>query len=240
MSNIAVVTGASHGIGEAIAERLTEDGWQVFNLDISPPGNSKNPSTWIETDLTSPAAIATAFEIVTAAGPVLGLVNNAGLGIMTELEETTVEDFDLTVDVNMKAPMLCAQAALSAMKQAEFGRIVNISSRAMLGKTHRTAYAGTKGAIASMTRVWALELAQYGITVNGIAPGPIATELFTRANPPDMPRTQEIIGTIPVGRLGTPADIAHGVACFMDERASFINGQILLVCGGISLARGGS
>ncbi len=240
MSNIAVVTGASQGIGEAIAGRLTEDGWRVFNLDRLAPGNTDNPSTWIETDLANPAAIATAFEMVAVEGPVLGLVNNAGLGIMTELEETTVEDFDLTVDVNMKAPMLCAQAALSAMKEAEFGRIVNISSRAMLGKTHRTAYAGTKGAIASMTRVWALELAQYGITVNGISPGPIATELFTRANPPDMPRTQEIIGTIPVGRLGTPADIAHGVACFMDERASFINGQVLFICGGISLARGGS
>ncbi len=240
MSNIAVVTGASQGIGEAIAGRLTEDGWRVFNLDRSAPGNTDNPSTWIETDLANPAAIARAFEIVAAEGPVLGLVNNAGLGIMTDLEETTIEDFDLTVDVNMKAPMLCAQAAFPGMKEAGFGRIINISSRAMLGKTHRTAYAGTKGAIASMTRVWALELAQYGITVNGIAPGPIATDLFTRANPSDMPRTQEIVGTIPVGRLGAPADIAHGVACFMDKRASFINGQVLFICGGISLARGGS
>ena len=240
MSNIAVVTGASQGIGEAIAGRLTEDGWRVFNLDRSAPGNTDNPSSWIETDLANPTAIATAFEIVAAEGPVLGLVNNAGLGIMTDLEETTIEDFDLTVDVNMKAPMLCAQAAFPGMKEAGFGRIINISSRAMLGKTHRTAYAGTKGAIASMTRVWALELAQYGITVNGIAPGPIATDLFTRANPSDMPRTQEIVGTIPVGRLGAPADIAHGVACFMDERASFINGQVLFICGGISLARAGS
>ncbi len=240
MSKIAVVTGGSQGIGEAIAERLTEDGWRVFNLDRSPPGSANNPSTWIETDLTDTDAIAKAFDMIAAEGPVLGLVNNAGVGIMTELEATTVEDFDLTVDVNMKAPMLCAQSALPAMKEASFGRIVNISSRAMLGKTHRTTYAGTKGAIASMTRVWALELAQYGITVNAIAPGPIATELFTRANPPNMPRTQEIIGTIPVGRLGTPADISHGVACFMDERASFISGQVLLICGGISLARGGS
>ena len=240
MSRIAVVTGASQGIGEAIASRLHEDGWQVFNLDRIAPTNTENPAKWIETDLTNPAAIAAAFEIIRNEGPVTGLVNNAGLGIMTELEDTTIEDFDLTVDVNMKAPMLCTQAVLGDMKEASFGRIVNISSRALLGKTHRTAYAGTKGAIASMTRVWALELAKYGITVNGIAPGPIATELFNRANPPDMPRTQEIIGTIPVGRLGNPTDIAHGVACFMDERASFINGQVLFVCGGISLARGGS
>ncbi len=240
MSQIAVVTGASQGIGAAIAGRLTEDGWRVFNLDRNPPSNPDAPATWIETDLVDPAGIAAAFDMISAEGPVLGLVNNAGLGVMTKLEDTTIEDFDLTVDVNMKAPMLCAQAALPDMKEAGFGRIVNIASRAMLGKTERTAYAGTKGAIATMTKVWALELAQFGITVNGVAPGPIATELFRNANPPDHPRTQEIIGTIPVGRLGEPTDIAHGVACFMDERASFISGQILLVCGGISLARGGS
>ena len=240
MSKIGVVTGASNGIGEGIASRLDQDGWRVFNLDRSKPKNKDNPARWIETDLTNPAAIATAFELIRDEGPVTRLVNNAGLGIMTELENSTIEDFDVTVDVNMKAPMLCTQAVLGDMKEVGFGRIVNISSRAMLGKTHRTAYAGTKGAIAAMTRVWALELAHHGITVNAIAPGPIATELFTKANPPNMPRTQEIIGTIPAGRLGTPADIAHSVSFFMDERTDFINGQLLFVCGGISLARGGS
>ena len=240
MSKISVVTGASRGIGEAIATRLNDDGWQVFNLDWSEPRDTANPAEWIKTDLTDPSAIEEAFDMIRAEGPVTGLVNNAGLGIMQKLKDTTIEDFDLTVDVNMKAPMLCTQAVLDDMKNDGFGRIVNISSRAMLGKTHRTAYAGTKGAITSMTRVWALELAQYGITVNAVAPGPIATELFSDANPPDMPRTQEIISAIPVGRLGKPVDVAHGVSCFMDERASFINGQVLTVCGGISLARGGS
>ncbi len=240
MSKIGVITGASNGIGEGIATRLNQDGWQVFNLDRSKPKNKTNPARWIETDLTDPAAIATAFEFIRKEGPVTGLVNNAGLGIMTELENTTIKDFDVIVDVNMKAPVLCAQAVLSDMKEVGFGRIVNISSRAMLGKTHRTAYAGTKGAIAAMTRVWALELAHFGITVNAIAPGPIATELFTQANPQNMPRTQEIVATIPAGRLGTPADIAHSVSFFMDERTEFINGQVLFVCGGISLARGGS
>lgn len=240
MSRIAVVTGASRGIGEAIAGRLTEDGWRVFNLDRIAPADPDAPATWIETDLTDPAAIAAAFEMAAAEGPVLGLVNNAGVAITADLEDMTIDDFDLTIDINVKAPILCAQAVLEGMKEARFGRIVNISSRAMLGKTQRTAYGGSKGAIATITKVWALELAQHGITVNAIAPGPIATELFTAANPPDHPRTQEIIGTIPVGRLGEPTDIAHGVACFMDDRASFINGQVLLICGGTSLARGGS
>lgn len=240
MTRNAVVTGASQGLGEAIARRLAADGWRVFNLDRAAPSNADAPASWIETDLSDPAAIATAFEMIRAEGPVTGLVNNAGMGIMTSLEDTTVEDFETQIGINLRAPMLCAQAVLDDMKAAGFGRIVNISSRAMLGKALRTVYAATKGGIASMTKVWALEMAPFGVTVNAVAPGPVATELFTLANPPDMPRTQEIIGTIPAGRLGTPDDIANAVAFFMDDRSGFVNGQVLLVCGGISLARGGS
>jgi len=241
MSRTAIVTGASQGIGRGIAGRLAEEGWQVINMDITGPGDpDAHPARWIETDMADPASIAAAFEIARADGPITGLVNNAGIAIADTLEDTDIDDFELTVQINLRAPMLCAQAVLDDMKAEGFGRIVNISSRALLGKTHRTAYSGTKGGLASMSRVWALELAPHGVTVNTIAPGPIATELFTRANPPEMPRTQEIIGTIPAGRLGTPEDIAHAAAFFMDPRTEFINGQTLYVCGGISLARGGS
>ena len=242
MKRNAVVTGASNGIGQAIATRLTEEGWRVINLDRVAPPSEDSSVPWIEADLAEPESIAAAFEEIRERelGPVTGLVNNAGIARASLLEESTVEDFDLTMAINMRAPMLCAQAVMEDMKAEGFGRIVNIASRALLGKTHRTAYAGSKGGIASMGRVWALELAQYGVTVNNIGPGPIATELFKQANPPNMPRTQEIIGTIPVGRLGEPEDIAQAAAFFMDERSSFINGQTLFVCGGISLARGGS
>ena len=241
MNRNAVVTGASNGIGKAIASRLTEDGWRVINLDRAEPSGD-DPFEWIETDLSDPDAIAAAFEEIRERelGPVTGLVNNAGVARAAILEDSTVEDFDLTMAINMRAPMLCAQAVLDDMKAENFGRIVNIASRALLGKTHRTAYSGSKGGIASMGRVWALELAQYGVTVNNIGPGPIATELFKQANPPNMPRTQEIIGTIPVGRLGEPEDIAQAASFFMDEKSGFISGQTLFVCGGISLARGGS
>ena len=91
-----------------------------------------------------------------------------------------------------------------------------------------------------MGRVWALESARDGITVNTIAPGPIRTELFERINPPDMPRTREIIDSVPVGRLGEPDDIANAVSFFMSEQAGFVTGQTLYVCGGITLARGGN
>ena len=185
-------------------------------------------------------SIHAAFQAILEQGPVTGLVNNAAIGRMDRLEDTSIEDFDLSVAVNMRAPVLCVQAAIPGMRQQRNGRIVTISSRAHLGKTHRTAYAGTKGAVISMAKVWALELAQYGITSNLVAPGPVRTELFGAANPPDMPRTQEIIGSIPLGRLGEPEDIAQAVAFFMDERSGWITGQVLTVCGGVSLARAGS
>jgi NAD(P)-dependent dehydrogenase (short-subunit alcohol dehydrogenase family) len=121
------------------------------------------------------------------------------------------------------------------MKAARYGRIVNVSSRTALGKELRTVYSATKAGLHGITRTWALELARHGITVNAIGPGPIGTELFMRVNPADSPRTKAIIDGVPVGRLGTPADIAHAVAFFADGRAGFVTGQVLYVCGGMTI-----
>lgn len=239
MTKRAVVTGASRGIGKAIATRLQDDGWSIVNLDREGP-DGKGVGDWIKADLSDAGALDAALQETLASGPVAGLVNNAGIGSSELLEETTNESFDRIVAVNMRAPMICARALVPAMKAQGFGRIVNISSRAHLGKTHRTAYSGSKGGILSMGRVWALEMARDGITVNTIAPGPIRTELFEKVNPPGMPRTQEIIESVPAGRLGEPEDIANACAFYMDERSGFITGQTLYVCGGISLSRGGN
>ena len=235
----AVITGASRGIGAAIASELIKNGWTTYNLDIIPPAKSTD-THWVKADLANPDAIAKAFNRILADGPVTGLINNAGLPGNELLEDTSYLDFDRTVAINQRGPMLCAQAVLPSMKSPRFGRIVNISSRAHLGKTKCTAYAATKGALISMTRVWALEMAKFGITVNALAPGPIRTDLFDAVNPPDDPRTREIIDTIPVGRLGVPRDVAHTAAFLMAKDSSFITGQTLYVCGGATLARGGS
>ena len=237
----ALVTGASRGIGRAIAARLLADGWAVINLDNAPPEIEPDlGDRWIEVDLQSVEATKNALRDVLLDGPVSALVNNAAIGRMSAIDDTSVKDFDASVAVNMRAPMLCAQAVIPGMKAGGFGRIVNIASRAHLGKALRTSYAATKGAMVSMTKVWALELAPHGISVNAIAPGPIRTELFERANPPDNPRTRQIIDAIPVGRLGEPEDVANTVSFFLDKRAGFVTGQVLYVCGGVTLARGGS
>jgi len=89
-----------------------------------------------------------------------------------------------------------------------------------------------------LARVWALELGRHGVTVNAIGPGPVRTELYEKMNPPDSPRTQAIIASSPVGRIGTPDDIANGVAFFMDRRSGYVNGQVLYICGGYTIGAG--
>ena len=212
-------------------------GWRVVNLDI----NACEPlagESFIQTNMMDIPAIHAAFDEIEAMGSVVGLVNNAGASIAHSLEETEAEDFEKLVPLNLVAPTICAKRAVKAMEGVGWGRIVNISSRVALGKELRTAYAATKGGIASMTRVWALELAARGITVNTVAPGPIATELFNNVNPPGSPRTQAIIDAVPVKRLGTPDDVAHAVIFFLKEESGFMTGQTLYTCGGMTVGLG--
>lgn len=222
-----LITGGASGIGAAAAARCREEGFEVVVIDRIGDG--------IIADLSDPQATAEALQQALAGGPITRLLNNVGVVVPASAAEQTLAEFDLALSLNLRCAFQCMQALLPGMKEAGFGRIVNMSSRAALGKDLRTAYAATKAGLIGMTRVWALELGESGITVNAIGPGPIRTELFDRANPPGVPRTQAIIDAVPVRRVGTPEDVANAVAFFLDERSGFVTGQILYVCGGMTV-----
>jgi len=124
---------------------------------------------------------------------------------------------------------------LPRLRESACGRIVNIGSRAALGKIGRVGYSATKAALTGLTRSMALELAPHGITVNCIAPGPIETEFFTGVNDPSSPATRALTEAVPLGRLGRPEEVAGVVLFFISAEAGFITGQTLYVCGGLTI-----
>ncbi|WP_281271461.1 SDR family NAD(P)-dependent oxidoreductase [Billgrantia montanilacus] len=163
------------------------------------------------------------------------MVNNVGIVAPALLDETRVEDFDRLMHLNVRSALVCTQAPLPGMRERRHGRIVINASRVVLGKEARSLYSATKGALQSMARTWALELAGDGITVNCVAPGPIATTAFWENNPPDSERARRIIDNIPAQRMGRPEDVAQAVSFFCDARSGFVTGQTLFVCGGVSV-----
>jgi 3-oxoacyl-[acyl-carrier protein] reductase len=235
VKHTVLVTGGSAGIGEAICRCLLDDGGMVINLDINPPGWEHERLHFYCVDLTDAQATLAAVKEVMQNFTVGGLVNNAGAVRPGLIEEATLEDFDHVVSLNLRAALILAQAVVPGMRKARYGRIVNIASRAALGKALRSVYSATKAGLIGFTRTWALELAGDGITVNAVAPGPIATELFLNANPADSPQTRKIIEGVPVKRLGTSEDVARAVLFFLTPEAGFITGQVLNVCGGLSI-----
>jgi NAD(P)-dependent dehydrogenase (short-subunit alcohol dehydrogenase family) len=230
-----LVTGGAGEIARGIIRRAAEAGWRPITLDLRAPADPLPNEIFLRCDFADAQGAKAVLAEAAAAHAPTRLVNNVGIVRPASLEETTVEDLAAVMDVNLRSAVLATQALLPAMRDAGFGRIVNIASRAALGKELRTAYAASKAGLIGLTRTWALELASQGITVNCIGPGPIATDLFKRANPDNSPRTRAIIEGVPVKRLGTPDDIAHAAAFFLDDRAGFVTGQTIYVCGGMTV-----
>ena len=230
------LTGASSGIGACLAEMLAEQGREVVCFSRRPAPVESARVKSIPADLADPAATRQAFAEAAAELPANCLVHNAGVIRERPLAEVTQEDMEALARLHMGAAVAMVQANLDCMREAGWGRIVLMSSRAVVGLAKRTAYASTKAGMLGLARTWALELAPLGVTANVILPGPIAeTEMFDDVVPPGSERAGQLASSIPIGRLGRPEDVARAVLFFLDRANGFVTGQALYVCGGTSV-----
>lgn len=235
MSRTFLVTGASKGIGLALSQRLADAGHHVVGLARSAPAHF--PGTFIGVDLGDDLACMAALEDIVQRFDIDGVVNNVGLVNPATLAGTTLPALDEVFRVNLHPALMTVQAALPGMRARRWGRVVNISSLTILGMPARTAYAAAKAALVSFTRSWALELADSGVTVNAVAPGPTETELFRANNAPGSAGEARYLAQVPMGRFGKPEEIAATIDFLLSEDAAFMTGQTLYVDGGASLGR---
>lgn len=229
-----LITGASRGIGLALANRAHQDGHNVVGLARSAP-EGPFPGAFYCADLGDANGTSTVLKQICADHQIDAVINNAGLTTSSTLEETSVTELERILAINVRAPLQVVQACLPSMIRSGQGAIVNISSRAALGMPRRSAYSAAKSGLVGYTRTWALELGKHGITVNAVAPGPVETELYRNNNPMSQEERQALVSRIPVRRLGRPEDIAGTVAFFLSDDARFVTGQVLYACGGLSI-----
>ncbi len=222
---VAFVTGGGRGIGRCIAETLRDQGARVADGDLQAP--SIDGVLGVPLNVTSPESVDAAFaRVEQELGSVELLVLNAGIYVVEPFEETTLESWRRTIDVNLTGAFLCAKRALPAMREAGYGRIVAIGSSAGKtgGKRHAAAYGASKAGIMVLAKSIASEYAEHGVTANALAPALIDTDMI--AGMPDL------TGMIPVGRLGRPEEVAGVVAYLCSAAAGYITGEVVDVNGG--------
>lgn len=242
----AIVTGAARGIGAAVAKRLAEDGLAVAVLDLDEAScapvvddivQAGGRALAVGADVADEDAVQAAVDrVVAELGPPTVLVNNAGITRDNLLFKMSTDDWDAVLGVSLRGSFLMSRATQKHMVAAGWGRIVNLSSTSALGNRGQANYAAAKAGLLGFTKTLAKELGKFGVTVNAIAPGYIATDM-TRATADRIGKDWEQFladwaADIPVGRVGWPEDIAHPVSFFVSEAAGFTSGQVLYVAGG--------
>ena len=232
---LALVTGASRGIGLAIAEQLIRDGAKLIGTSTSEEGARKVPGIGMVLDVRNAAACDKLVEEVQKQhGDVAILVNNAGITRDNLALRMKDAEFDEVIDTNLRAVFRLSRAVMRGMMKARWGRIINITSVvAASGNAGQANYAAAKAAVAGMTRSLARELGSRNVTVNCVAPGFIDTDM-TRALSDEQKKA--LLGQIPLGRLGTPQDVAAAVAYLASPAGGYVTGAVLHVNGGMYMS----
>ena len=243
MNRVALVTGASRGIGRACAGALAGDGWAVAAAYRSAEADAKEALREIEDgggtgmtvriDVEDEASIAEAFrEVGETLGPVLGLVNNAGTSRDGLVLRYPIEELDRTLGTNLRGSFLCSRAALRGMLKERWGRIVNVSSAvALRSNAGQAAYGASKAGVLGMTHAMAREVGSRGITVNAVCPGYVQTDLTAEISEGTR---QVLLDNTPIGRPALPDEIAAVVRFLLSEEASYVNGAVVAVDGGLT------
>jgi len=242
----AIVTGGARGIGAAIAARLAADGMAVGLLDLDEAG-ARNTAGLIAdgggraigllADVSDAASVAAAVDQVASdLGPPVVVVNNAGVTRDNLIFRMTDSDWDTVMNVHLRGAFLVSRAAQRHMVDAGFGRIVNISSTSALGNRGQVNYSAAKAGLQGFTKTLAIELGKFGVTVNAVAPGFVATEMTKataeRLGIPFDEYVRQRAANIPVGRAGQPEDIAHVVSFLVSDDAGYVSGQVIYAAGG--------
>ncbi len=243
MTRVALVTGASRGIGRAVAQNLAAGGFAVACCYLSDDASAKETGDLVEAaggraaafrvDVAESADVEELFRQVREwAGPPLVLVNNAGVSRDGLAVTYAPEEFDRTVSINLRGAFLCLRAALPGMLRARRGRIVSVASAvALRGNAGQTAYAASKAGLVGLTRSLAREVGRKGITVNAVCPGLIETDI---ADAMTSDQRDALVSSTPAGRLGQPAEVAAAVTFLASDAASYVNGSVLTVDGGLT------